>query len=64
MTSLVVPILVLLVSFVLTYVFCLRPMRRGQCAVSRRHDDQQIAPANQDAEIARLREEIQAMRAR
>ncbi|WP_327432917.1 hypothetical protein [Streptomyces sp. NBC_01236] len=61
MTAYVLPLLATAAAAALTYVFCVRPMRRGNsCHMS--------APAasdtstETDAEIRRLREEVQLLR--
>lgn len=64
MTELGLAAAVLVASLTLTYLFCLRPMRRGRCAVGAgrgqgRHLGQ---TPERDAEIARLRQEVSALR--
>ncbi len=57
---------VLLASLTLTYLFCLRPMRRGRCAMGagRRGRGQDACEmSDRDAEVARLRQEVAALRA-
>lgn len=56
---------VLLASLTLTYFFCLRPMRRGHCATSMvaGWNTTSTQAPDQDAEIARLRQEVSALRA-
>lgn len=64
MTELGLPAAVLVASLAATYFFCLRPMRRGHCAMSpRRSAGQGLEVQDRDAEVARLREEIAALRA-
>jgi hypothetical protein len=55
---------VLVASLTLTYLFCLRPMRRGHCAVGARrgHGRHLSDTADRDAEIAGLRQEVSALR--
>lgn len=45
-------------AFTLTYVFCVRPMMHG------RGKGEDVALAAEDSEIADLREELRALRAR
>ncbi len=56
---------VLTASLVSTYFFCLRPMRRGHCAMSpSRGGGQHSATVRErDAGAGRLREQIAALRA-
>lgn len=56
---------VLAASLVSTHFFCLRPMRRGHCAVfSSRGGGQPSAKVRErDAEAGRLREQIAALHA-
>lgn len=56
---------VLVASLTLTYVFCLRPMRRGRCAMGAGRGRGQGAGEvlDRDAEVARLRQEVAALRA-
>lgn len=55
---------VLLASITLTYVCCVRPMRRSQRAVAQRLDRVSGEPGLRDQEIARLRVEVAELRAR
>ena len=50
----------LVTSVALTYFFCLRPMKRGRCAMTSCMPTR--APMGRDAEIAKLREEIEALK--
>ncbi|MGH3980431.1 MAG: hypothetical protein ACRDRZ_15735 [Pseudonocardiaceae bacterium] len=50
--------LVAAASLTATWFFCLRPMRRGRCVMSRNRDDHHLS-----REIAELREEIRVLRA-
>lgn len=54
---------VLTASLVSTYVFCLRPMRRGHCAMfpSRGGGQHSAKVQERDAEASRLREQIAAV---
>ncbi len=56
--------LILVLSVVLTYFFCLRPMKQGWCAAVKTDPviTAQSGP-DADAEIRRLRDEISALRA-
>ncbi|MGY4544425.1 hypothetical protein ACVWY0_004370 [Arthrobacter sp. UYNi723] len=65
MSELVLAATVLAASLALTYFFCLRPMRRGRCAMvpNAQAGGQATAPVDREAEIARLREEIAALKA-
>lgn len=51
----------------LTYLFCIRPMRRGQCGVATRSAHGRAAEGNavqdRSAEVERLRQEVAALRA-
>lgn len=62
MTELALPLLVLAASLAATYFLCLRPMRRGQCAMGRLASPKPAATDSQEAEIAALRAEIAALR--
>ncbi len=64
MTELVLAAAVLLASLTLTYLFCLRPMRRSHCAMSpgAGHGRNLGQTPDRDAEIARLRQEVSALR--
>lgn len=64
MSELALPVVVLLASLALTYFFCLRPMRRGQCALGRqaRPAGEQV-PSTQAAELAKLREQVEGLKA-
>lgn len=64
MSELVLPVVVLLASLAATYFFCLRPMQRGQCALGRqaRPAGEQV-PSTQAAELAQLREQVEALKA-
>ena len=46
-------------SVVFTYFFCLRPMKRGQCAMTSCMPPSK--PMSREAEIAQLRQEIQGL---
>lgn len=65
MSDVTLAVTVLAASLALTYFFCLRPMRRGMCAMApkARTGGQATAPVDREAEIARLREEITALKA-
>lgn len=65
--ELVLSIAVLSLAATFTYVFCLRPMRRaGHCLTSHRGtaciDERQGSARESDAEVAGLRQEIQALK--
>lgn len=60
MTDLLLPGGILVASLTLTYFFCLRPMRRGQCA----HRGKQPSPdVAMDAALWRARVELDRLRA-
>lgn len=61
MSELVLPVVVLLASLAATYFFCLRPMQRGQCGLGRQAGEQ--VPSAQAAELAKLREQVEALKA-
>ena len=61
MIEFALPAAVLLASLALTYFFCLRPMRRGQCATAPKAETK--SDASSTDEVERLREEIAALRA-
>lgn len=65
MTDLVFTATALLASLVLMYFFCVRPMRRGRCAMTpeARAGGQASAATDREAEIARLRDEIAPLKA-
>lgn len=64
MSELALAAAVFAASLVLTYFFCLRPMRRGQCAMApKTHAGEQAPLRDREAEIARLRDEIVALKA-
>ncbi|MEO5321024.1 hypothetical protein PV761_20855 [Arthrobacter sp. CC3] len=65
MSGLVLAAAVLVASLALTYFFCLRPMRRGRCAMAPKAQayGHSTAPVDREAEIARLRDEIAALQA-
>lgn len=64
MSELVLPVVVLLASLAVTYFFCLRPMQRGHCAMSRQaRKAGGQAPSTQAAELAQLREQVEALKA-
>ncbi|RAX15283.1 hypothetical protein DC347_18080 [Pseudarthrobacter sp. AG30] len=65
MSGLVLAAAVLVASLALTYFFCLRPMRRGRCAMAPKAqaDGHFAAPVDREAEITRLRDEIAALHA-
>lgn len=64
MSGLVLAVTVLAASLVLTHFFCLRPTRRGRCAMvpNARAGGQATAPVDRVDEIARLREEFAALK--
>jgi hypothetical protein len=62
-TELILPGIVVAASLALTYVFCLRPMRRGQCGMSRVVTSAAPVAEDRDAEVAALRAEVAALRA-
>ena len=55
------PAAIAIASVGLTYLFCIRPMRYGDCAMIRRPTEQRLS-ADHDDEIARLRAEIQFLK--
>lgn len=50
----------LVASIALTYFFCLRPMKRGRCAMM--SGMPASTPPGRDAEIAKLRQEIDELK--
>lgn len=55
---------VLLASVALTYFFCIRPMRKGRCAmVPKAQGAEQARSTVDEGEIVRLRAEVAALRA-
>ncbi len=67
--SLLVPALVLVGAVVTSYLFCVRPMRQGTCAMGalarpRRSSPEQVGPVSSvsDAELARARQELALLR--
>lgn len=70
--SLLVPVLVLVGAIVTSYLFCVRPMRRGTCAMSAlaragRSSSGQVGPVSSvssvsDAELAQVRQELALLR--
>jgi len=69
--SLLVPGLVLAGAVVATYLFCVRPMRRGGCPMtqtaevrSSHLDAPGTASPDLDAELARARQELAVLRGR
>jgi len=60
MTDLLLPGGILVASLTLTYFFCLRPMRRGQCAHRGTHPS---PDAELDAALWRARAELDRLRA-
>lgn len=64
MTELGLATVVLLASLALTYFFCIRPTRKGRCAMAPRAEAEQTrATVDDQDEIARLRLEVAALRA-
>ena len=51
---------ILATSVVFTYFFCLRPMKRGRCAMTSRMPTS--TSMSHEAEIAQLRQEIRNLR--
>ena len=67
--SLLVPALVLVGAVVTSYLFCVRPMRQGTCAMSalarpRRSSPEQVGPVSSlpEAELAEVRQELALLR--
>lgn len=65
MTELGLAVAVLVASLTLTYVICLRPMRRGHCAMGAgRSQGRSFGETpDRDAEIAQLRQQVAGLRA-
>ncbi len=61
MTSALVPAVVLVAAVALTYLCCVRPMRRGQCRPPAAPDRE--SPPEQQEELARLRADVAQLRA-
>lgn len=57
--TLALPLAVLVASLLLTYFFCIRPMRRGACAM---HPRGAAGDQHRAAELKQLRQEIDALR--
>lgn len=65
MNGLLLPALTLLAAIGLTYLFCVRPMRKGQCASARPAGPQSTTGQGADqAEIEAARAQLAALRAR
>lgn len=66
--SLLTPLLVLAAAVVVTYLFCVRPMRRGHCPMAQGLGaglaDQAGSSPGLDAELRRARQELAALRER
>ena len=69
--SLVVPGLVLAGAIVATYLFCVRPMRRGGCPMTQTAEARSshletpaLVSRDLDAELARARQELAVLRER
>ncbi len=64
MTEWALPVAVLLASLTATYFFCLRPMRRGNCAISPRSSTAGASgvPSADAAELAQLRQQVAALK--
>lgn len=67
--SVLVPALVLVGAVVTSYVFCVRPMRRGTCAMSAPARERWSSPepvgsvsSASDAELAQVRQELALLR--
>ena len=65
MTELGLAAVVLLASLALTYFVCIRPMRKGRCAMAPKAQAGEPARSTvgDEGEIARLRAEVAALRA-
>ena len=64
MTELGLATVVLLASLALTYFFCIRPMRKGRCAMAPKAQAEEArSTVDDEGEIARLRVEVAALRA-
>ena len=64
MSELILPVAVVVTSLALTYFFCLRPMQRGQCALGQKiRPTGEQTPSAQAAELAKLREQVEALKA-
>ena len=64
MTEWLFPLAILAASLSATYFFCLRPMRRGHCAMAprTRTAGAGAAPSAYTAELAQLREQVEALK--
>lgn len=64
MTEWALPVAILLASLSATYFFCLRPMRRGHCAMNpqARNAGSQHVPSAQATELAQLRGQVEALK--
>ncbi|MBA3741620.1 hypothetical protein [Sporichthya sp.] len=64
MNSLVLPVATLLAAIGLTYVFCIRPMRKVRCATTRPSaPDVTAGRGSEQAEIEAARAQLAALRA-
>ncbi len=68
--NLLVPALVLAGAVITTYLFCVRPMRRGGCTMTgtmqscSSRPDHHSASSDLDAELTQARQELAVLRAR
>lgn len=64
MTEWAIPLAILVASLSATYFFCLRPMRRGHCAMAprARTAGAHVASSAHAAELAQLREQVEALK--
>jgi type VI protein secretion system component VasK len=60
-TSTILAIAVFVAAVTLTYLFCIRPMRRGQCGMGPRRGTNE-ATRQREEEIRALRREINQLR--
>lgn len=63
MSDLVVPGLVAVAAIALTYLFCIRPMRNGHCAMKPISAERDGGRGQDEEEVARLRRDVDQLRA-
>lgn len=61
MIETVLPVAVVIASVTLTYLICIRPMRRGHCAMTP-NSRATVVDADEESEVRRLRAEIESLR--
>ncbi|MGW8437908.1 hypothetical protein ACWGKS_22405 [Nocardiopsis sp. NPDC055879] len=56
------PLAAVAVAFTATYFFCMRPMRRGQCAMGRAPQQESERLQGMEQQLRAAREELQELR--